>query len=341
MALIKIFTKSAKKVKLWVPLLSFWSLGLYFNSCFHYNNFVLLMMLTITIFLIELYAFIKFDEITDNIIEDNRTDLNVKFEVKKLKELLKSYRLTYIAATFAFFSNVEFFYLKLLPFNLIGMYIVLWLFLVLFIAAIGYCSYLLFIHMLINITKLKLIEYNYYDPSNTTYIVNIYNLYVAFSLSFLFIGFLFTIIYAIVAPLKSIAFPSGGLSVSHLYEYVFLFSWGVIVFGIIFGYIVLSIYPNILIRKIVNDMKDLSKQMISFYFRKLPSGITNYDRIIVMESYINILEYIDSRKTIINRERTVSLFSFLLMLMSVMVSISSYLEAIMKIQEVFSNINFF
>lgn len=237
-------------------------------------------------------------------------------------------------------SNIEFFYLNLIPFNPIGLYIALWLFIVLFVAGMGYISYILYIFTLYNITKLNLTKYNYYEPANTPYLVAIYNLYNTFSLNFLVVGFLFTVIYAIVAPPSMISIPTlYPFSIDYLYEYVFIWSWIVIIIGILFGYIFLTLYPHVLIKRIILNMKNISKNMISSYVEKrLPINISLNDRIMIIEGYVNILDHINSTKSIIDYEKANFFVSFMIMIFSLSIPTISFLETIIKIQEVFLSI---
>lgn len=340
MLLICKLTEYIKSKKLYIALILVALFGLWLETYYKYNNFKLLMILTAFILFVCLTAFQKFAKIIKAVFEDNDTDLKIKKEMTILLNWQKSRVVNFLAGTFAIMSNVEFFYLKLVPFNPIGIYIAFWLLFILFVAGMGYISFVLYIRMLLNITNFKLTKYNYYEPANTPYLVAIYKLYNVFSLSFLVVGFLFTVIYAIVAPPSMITMPPlDSFNINYLYEYVFIWSWIVIIFGIIFGYVFLTLYPHVLIKRIILNMKNLSKNMISSYVEKnFPINFSFSDRIIVIESYVNILNYINSTKTMIDYEKSNFFVSFIIMISSLSIPVVSFLEMIIKIQEVFMRI---
>lgn len=79
--------------------------------------------------------------------------------------------------------------------------------------------------------------------------------------------------------------------------------------------------------------------MISLYVeRHLPMNVTINERIAVIESYLNILSYIDSTKTIVDYEKTNFVVSFVMLVFSLCIPVASFLEAIVKIKEVFMNV---
>ena len=340
MIVISGLTKNIKSKRLYIIMILFLLIGLWFEDCYNYNNFKLLLMLTVCIFFVCLVAFRKYERIVEIFFKGNDTDLKIKEEMTKLLNRQKSREVLGAATIFAILSNIEFFYLNLIPFNPIGLYIALWLFIVLFVAGMGYISYILYIFTLYNITKLNLTKYNYYEPANTQYLVAIYNLYNTFSLNFLVVGFLFTVIYAIVAPPSMISIPTlYPFSIDYLYEYVFIWSWIVIIIGILFGYIFLTLYPHVLIKRIILNMKNISKNMISSYVEKrLPINISLNDRIMIIEGYVNILDHINSTKSIIDYEKANFFVSFMIMIFSLSIPTISFLETIIKIQEVFLSI---
>lgn len=340
MSLINKLTKNVKTKKFYFVFILFIISGLWLNIYTKYDHFSLLMLLTVCIFFICITAFKKFNKLIRSVFEDDETDIIIKSEITRLQNLQKSQISTFLAFLFAVTSNIEFFYLKLVPFNLIGGYIAFWLLIVLFIAGMGYISFILYIRMLLNITKTKLTKYNYYEPANTSSLILIYNLYSTFSLNFLGVGLLFTVIYTIVAPLNMIKWPPlDHISLDYLYEYIFIFSWAVIIIGIILGYIFLTLYPHILIKRIILNLKNSSKERISLYVeRHLPMNLTIKERVAVIESHLNILSYIDSTKAIVDYEKTNFVVSFAMMVFSLCIPVASFLEAVIKIQEVFVNI---
>lgn len=67
-------------------------------------------------------------------------------------------------------------------------------------------------------------------------------------------------------------------------------------------------------------------------------NLTIKERVAVIESHLNILSYIDSTKAIVDYEKTNFVVSFAMMVFSLCIPVASFLEAVIKIQEVFMNI---
>lgn len=123
MSLINKLTKNVKTKKFYFVFILFIISGLWLNIYTKYDHFSLLMLLTVCIFFICITAFKKFNKLIRSVFEDDETDIIIKSEITRLQNLQKSQISTFLAFLFAVTSNIEFFYLKLVPFNLIGGYI--------------------------------------------------------------------------------------------------------------------------------------------------------------------------------------------------------------------------
>lgn len=311
--------------------------GHFINAKIPYENFSLLQCLIIINFIACFLTLKKIDRSLKTIINSQKTDDCVKNKIKRCYLLLNSKYILFFSFVLAIMSNAEFFYLKLIPTNLMGIYIALLLFFVLSISYIGYIKYIIYIIFLKKISICEISYYNFFEPVRTPFIEILNHIIDNFSICFLLMGLIYTIVYSMIAPFSNIFLQkSFNFDMINMYEFIFIFSWLVIVILILIAFFILLIYPKVLLKRIIINLKDASKDTILLYLFNLSDKMKNDGKIELIERCLNIIKLIDSTKINIDKEKTIFIFSFFITMASLYIWVSSILNAFVQIQDIFT-----
>ena len=105
---------------------------------------------------------------------------------------------------------------------------------------------------------------------------------------------------------------------------------------ILIAFFILLIYPKVLLKRIIINLKDASKDTILLYLFNLSDKMKNDGKIELIERCLNIIKLIDSTKINIDKEKTIFIFSFFITMASLYIWVSSILNAFVQIQDIFT-----
>ncbi len=307
-------------------------LGQVLNKRYFYNYFSIIQLL---FYLIIFICFILFRLVYKKVINlkglfDNDKSYNLLFCDFFNKSF--SLRTILLSVFFVLFSSIEFVVLKILPLNLMGLYLFLIMSFSLVISMLGYiiCSHYIF--FLRKFSKLKIRTYNRFEPANTPDLKLMSNLMNLFIIGFLGIGLIYVIIYFLVAPISAINF----YKFFSLYNVVYFITWLTILVLIIFGFIFIFCYSQNLFKHIIDNWKELSKNDMNF-FLKNSNNLNNFEKIKHINRFLSISSYINNSANDVN-DYTIYLISFAFSFSSLFIHFVNLFESLNTIVEVFFNI---
>ena len=318
---------------LWITFfIGYGILGHLINEKYKYNYFNIIQLL---FYLIIIICFILFKLIYKKIFVLKELFDNDKSYImlldKFLNNLLTSKTL-FLSFFFLLFSSTEFIILKILPLNLMGIYLFIIMGFSLFLSMIGYiiCSkYILFLR---KFSKLKMRSYNRFEPCNTADLKIMSNLMNTFIIGFLSIGLIYVVIYFLVAPISKI----NTRYIISLSNIAYFSTWLTIFILIIFGFMYIFLYSQSLFKRIINNWKTLTKNDMN-YFLKNNSKLNNFDRIDHLNKFLSIISYIDNSPNDV-KDSSIYLLSFAFSFSSLFIHFVSLYESLNTVVDVFFNI---
>ncbi len=238
-------------------------IGSIINKFNPYHNFYLHMCILITILIISLYSvrqLLNFFDDDKIIVEPNTKPVELKIISQKWAYSNLSLVISLIVVAFYFFGIFK---LKYIVFNPVGVYALCLGALALFFAIVGYYLFVTFIIFFIRIAHLDVEEiksYTIFSPSNSEWLIKLAIIKKKFQNIFLFLGFLFSLEYALLVPKGAINYSQIVLQNNQKFlnvesDFWFISTWLIIILGIIIAFPVYVYLLHRSIKKIIGTLK--------------------------------------------------------------------------------------